>query len=199
MEVPKFFYDETTLDSKCESLVDFWLSWTLRLSQIEYKIINTKSIKLAHAYSRRMVSFLIFGCNDSADNYVCDNLDVYLNNNDYEIIDIKVWKQRKYVDLWIEVKLRNGTKYALILENKYYTSARQGQLKKYRDSVIEFYDSENIELRFLYLTCKDKLNDSEILQCKENDYHYLYVGNLRELILKPTENDLFDEFWFKWF
>ncbi len=118
--------------------------------------------------------------------------------------NIKVWKQHSNIDLWVELTIEdNGieNKAALIIENKMYSSIRNGQLEKYKEIANDYYKNENVRIAFIFLRpdyeIGNKTNEKEI--CEKLGYTYLNLEELKDVLLnKKTKNHLFDEFWFNW-
>lgn len=193
--LPDFFRDSSDKDGKGEALFDYWLGWTLRCAPIEYHKIHPK----VNEYARNILIYLMFGKNDSNEEYHCD-IDKY---KDIQIDSIEVWKQDFQIDLWCHIILSDGSKHALIIENKYYTKLKVGQLERYRKSVEQYYYSRpefHGNVKHLFITCLEEIYEVDKKLCQSFGFSYLPAGNLKAIIGKePTGNDLFDEFWFNWF
>ena len=143
-----FMHDEKNTGKK-ESLVDFFLSWTLRC--ITHKERDYQNPKL-EAYCKRITSLLLFGDVEKL--------------NQYEVQQVKTWLQWKRVDLCAEFYLLNKEtqkeeKYALLLENKVYTSIHDNQLENYKQLFQQDYEGEDTFLEYVYFCCKDTLSDWE--------------------------------------
>ena len=196
-QLPKFdnYQEEGCCDSGYEALQDFFLSWTLRCSPEKYKEADPK----VQEYARRIVHALIFGHNLN---------DKYSINgeipNTFKVIQGTTKRQLSSIDLLAEVTTNeNGLekKYVLSIENKWYSTLKAGQLKKYNDFVQkEFPDAEQVNL---FITCDNcrKYYVSEKEECRLNNYKYLTIDNLREISKMSTEgetgNALFDAYWFR--
>lgn len=117
-----------------------------------------------------------------------------------------------------ELKLKDGTKHALLMENKVYQSLRGNQLTDYKKIFFNHYKDKEFKLYYTFFTCQDKVSDNEIKACKEadsleydNDTKFKaytmddVINSLTDENDKKgkdgdlTKNSLFDEFWmFDW-
>lgn len=183
MSLPHFFKDDSN-SMKYEETIDFFMSWTIRCADQKY-ISETK----VHTCSKTILSRLL------ADK---DNIieHPFFNN-------IKVWKQSGNIDLWIEFNAGPENKrYALIIENKMYSSIRPNQLQKYKDIVYEYYEGKPVTIKFVLLRPDYEMGvkHEEQSHCDELGYSYLNLEQLKcNLPIKRTGNDLFDEFWYNWY
>lgn len=186
-ELPSFFNDESESD-KYESLVDFWLSWTLRCANICNLEEHNKKIG---EYSKRILSYCLTKKQDPH----------FLDGK--KIKDIKCWKYfstgNGQIDLWFEITI-DETNYVLIFENKVYARLDEGQLEKYKSSINEFYKDKNVEIIFIFFRAHDDFLENDQKYCDKNDFVPILFTDLQNLMGEKelTENDLFDEFWFRW-
>lgn len=189
MDIKKsFFMHDENGTSKKESLVDFFLSWTVRC--ITNKERDYQNPKL-EAYCKCITSLLLFGDVEKL--------------NQYEVQQVKTWLQWKRVDLCAEFYLLNKEtqkeeKYALLLENKVYTSIHDNQLENYKLLFQKDYEGENTFLEYVYFSCKDTLSDWEKEQCAAAGYRAYTMDEILDLVQGDqtwdfTGNALFDEFW----
>lgn len=198
MPTSLFMMDDSDSDKK-ELVVDFFLSWTLRIAGNK----ESKN-KLLNKYSTQILSKLFFGTPK------------HINHS--EIDTIKVWKQWNNIDLTAELKLKDGTKHALLMENKVYQSLSKDQLTNYKKIFFNHYKDKDFKLYYTFFTCHDEVSVSEIKACKEadsieyeNDTEFKaytmddVINSLTDENDKKgkngdlTENPLFDEFWmFNW-
>lgn len=179
-KLPSFFKDQSK-SYKYEELIDYFISWTIRCSDLAYE-----DNKLINKYSKKILSKLIF-----------DDEKVL---NDQRIKNIQVWKQAENIDLWVELEIENNTqKIVLIIENKMYSSIRENQLEKYKDFIEKYYsDKNNYTLNFVLLR-PDYEHDHEKDFCNSRGFLHINIESLQELLTEgKTNNDLFDEFWFNW-
>lgn len=193
METPFFMMDQSDSDNK-ESIIDYMLSWTLRMSSVSNDGYNN----LVSDYCKKILSKIIFGDPDKID-------------NDYKYIkSVKTWKQWRRIDLHAEIILVDHNdieaNHALLIEDKAYSSLRNDQLNRYKEIFEENYKGSDFEknLHYVYFTIKERrqiINDE--LLCEEAGYITFIMEEIRDCLwplpedLKPTGNEIFDEFWVK--
>ena len=185
-----FFMKDKQNSDKIESLVDAFLSWTLQCCDTS-KVERYNNSKL-HEYSKRITSVLLFGNPDEL--------------NKYEILSVETWRQWKSIDLCAEIFLKNketqkDEKYALLIENKGYSSTHSDQLARYKTTFENHYNGKDFKLEYAYFSCKDNLNDLEKEECLEAGYRAYTMDQVFDLANPNkdwdyTGNALFDEFWF---
>ena len=185
-----FFMKDKQNSDKIESLVDAFLSWTLQCCDTS-KVERYNNSKL-HEYSKRITSVLLFGNPDEL--------------NKYEILSVETWRQWKSIDLCAEVFLKNketqkDEKYALLIENKGYSSTHSDQLARYKTTFESHYNGKDFKLEYAYFSCKDNLNDLEKEECLKAGYRAYTMDQVFDLANPNkdwdyTGNALFDEFWF---
>lgn len=187
---PSFFMKDKQNSDKIESLVDAFLSWTLQCCDTS-KVERYNNSKL-HEYSKKITSVLLFGNPDEL--------------NKYEILSVETWRQWKSIDLCAEIFLKNketqkDEKYALLIENKGYSSTHSDQLARYKTTFEDHYNGKDFKLEYAYFSCKDNLNDLEKEECLKSDYRAYTMDQVSDLANPNkdwdyTGNALFDEFWF---
>lgn len=182
-KLPSFFNDESNTD-KFESLIDFFISWTLRCAEESYNEENTNSV---HKHAKSILSILLFGEKNVLSNSI--------------IKSVKTWKQISYIDVLAEVEIEtNGElkKHVIVIENKMYSGIRESQLENYKNYAENKYDSE-WNKRYL-LICADDCNSGVYAEkCNPLGYTVFSIDQLGGLLNKEfTNNALFDEFWFNW-
>lgn len=185
-----FFMKDKQNSDKIESLVDAFLSWTLQCCDT-CKVERYNNSKL-HEYSKRITSVLLFGNPDEL--------------NKYEILSVETWRQWKSIDLCAEIVLKNketlkDEKYALLIEDKGYSSAHSDQLARYKTTFEGHYNGKDFKLEYAYFSCKDNLNDLEKEECLKAGYRAYTMDQVFDLANPNkdwdyTGNALFDEFWF---
>ena len=185
-----FFMKDKQNSDKIESLVDAFLSWTLQCCDT-CKVERYNNSKL-HEYSKRITSVLLFGNPDEL--------------NKYEILSVETWRQWKSIDLCAEIFLKNketlkDEKYALLIEDKGYSSAHSDQLARYKTTFETHYNGKDFKLEYAYFSCKDNLNDLEKEECLKAGYRAYTMDQVFDLANPNkdwdyTGNALFDEFWF---
>lgn len=197
--LPSFFKDWNEEDEdkmhsdKCEEVIDFFISWTLRCAEEKYKDISPS----VNDYAKKVLSKLLFDDETSLDNK--------------NISSVQVWRQWKYIDLISEIEIGNQ-KYLLAFENKMYSPVDLGQLKSMYDKVKEYHDEKdfpNANRKYVLLRpdykCNNKdkivLNElkKEIVETEYKKFIYTNIEEIRDKIdISKTDNALFDEFWFNW-
>ena len=193
MEKSLFMMDKSITDNK-ESIIDYMLSWTLRMSGSSVECKNSS----VQNYCRRILSKLLFDDFDKID-------------TDYKsIVSVETWKQWKKIDLLAEIELidkeDNKSSHALLIEDKAYSSLHDDQLNRYKTIFEEEYKDSKFEnnLHYAYFTIKER---SQIVEdeklCNEAGFQTYTMEEIRDYLwptssdLIPTGNDIFDEFWIK--
>ena len=183
---PDFFNDsERKPHSKFESLVDFWLSWTLRCSVESVKSLNEK----IYNNSKKILSY-----------FITKKQDIYSLDNK-EVKDVYFNKYYKDIDLLVEVELYNSDKkYILVFENKVFSSLKDHQLDKYKEIIINDYNEKDYDIIYIFFRANDKYFENDIEYCKKSNFLPVLITDLQNKNnnLEITGNDLFDTFWFKW-
>ena len=189
---PSFFMKDKRNSDKIEGLAEAFLSWTLQCCDADnaIKYNNYKS----HKYCRKIASVLLFGNPDS------------LDDNVYKIERAETWKQWDKIDLRAEfeitnIKTQEKKKYALLIENKGYSSTHSDQLARYKTTFEGHYNGKDFKLEYAYFSCKDNLNDLEKEECLKAGYRAYTMDQVSDLANPNkdwdyTGNALFDEFWF---
>lgn len=182
-ERPLFMNDNSESDYGKEAMLDYQLSWLLRLSACR----DLENKKLEKISRKVMLKFL-----------------GYNNEEKVEIKDVKVWKQWNHIDLIAEVVVLIGDieeKYVVVIEDKAYTKLHGDQLQNYKN-VVENYYEPNWHRRYYVVTFynkddnyKDWIGLSQ--QCEVEDWSLLSFYDVIENYDEPTGSDLFDEFWIK--
>ena len=187
-----FFMKDENNSDRIEGLVEAFLSWTLQCCDADnaIKYNNYKS----HKYCRKIASVLLFGNPDS------------LDDNVYKIERAETWKQWDKIDLRAEfeitnIKTQEKKKYALLIENKGYSSTHSDQLARYKTTFEGHYNGKDFKLEYAYFSCKDNLNDLEREECLKAGYRAYTMDQVSDLANPNkdwdyTGNALFDEFWF---
>ncbi|MCX6230869.1 MAG: PD-(D/E)XK nuclease family protein [Bacteroidetes bacterium] len=187
-----FMMDDSDSDNK-ESIIDYMLSWTLRMSAVS----DDGYENTVQNYCKKILSKIIFGHID------------YIDENFKTIESVKIWRQWQRIDLLAEIvfidKNDRKSKHALLIENKAYSSIRGDQLIRYKQIFENEYKDKGFEkLHYMYFTIKERYQivDDEIL-CNEAGYLAYPMDEIRTWLwpktedLKPTGNEIFDEFWIK--
>lgn len=191
-KIPSFFYDNSEGDEN-EIFIDYFISWTLRCA-----VHNNGLSSVLKDYSKKVL-LKILSKTESVNKVPFD---------DIVIKEVMTYRQWERIDLHAEIILEiNGKlkKFVVVFENKLYTKIHDNQLKKYKDSINNFYDkSENkktdYERVFVFLTCNPEVPDSDQKECDTNGYKAFTVQEIRDSFNgDETGNYLFDEFWFRYF
>ena len=187
-----FFMKDKNNSDRIEGLAEAFLSWTLQCCDADnaIKYNNYKSYK----YCRKIASVLLFGNPDS------------LDDNVYKIERAETWRQWDKIDLRAEFEITNietqeKKKYALLIENKGYSSTHSDQLARYKTTFEGHYNGKDFKLEYAYFSCKDNLNDLEKEECLKAGYRAYTMDQVSDLANPNkdwdyTGNALFDEFWF---
>jgi len=188
-----FMMDESNSDNK-ESIIDYMLSWTLRMScepDAGYK-------NIIRDYCKKILSKIVF-----------DDINK-IDENYKSIQSVSTWKQWKRIDLLAEIvfidKENMESKHALLIENKAYSSVRHDQLNRYKKIFEEEYKGTAFEnnLHYVYFTIKERHQIVEdAILCEVSKFQHHTMDEIMDCVwplpedLKPTGNEIFDEFWIK--
>lgn len=178
---PCFFKDESE-SYKFEETIDYFLSWTLRCADEKY----TDNL-LLNKYSKMILSKLLYDDESRLENKIVQN--------------VQTWKQWANIDLCVHFTIDNQN-YALIIENKMYSSIREGQLEKYMAIANNFYKNKpEFKTTFVFIRPdyehETKFNEKGIVEKAE--YKYYNLAQLQDILpSEVTGNNIFDEFWFYW-
>ena len=185
-----FFMKDKQSSDKIESLVDAFLSWTIQCCDTD-KVARYNNARL-HDYCKKIASVLLFGNPEELDKY--------------KILSVEAWRQWEKIDLCAEFVLKNKAtqkeeKYALLLENKGYSSTHSNQLERYKTTFETHYNGKDFKLEYAYFSCKDQLNDLEKEECQSAGYRAYTMDQVFDLANPNkdwdyTGNAIFDEFWF---
>ncbi len=178
MRLPSLFYDGS--DSiKIEETINYFISWTIRCADNIYQNENKKVYRNYRIIVSKLLGF--------------DNADFL------EFTNIKVCRNHKNIDLWAELNV-NGEEYALVIENKMYSSNYLNQLDRYKRVVEEHYlDNPSRNLEYVLLQPNYELVNQDDPLVIFTDFTYCNLEQLTEFLeLEKTGNQLFDEFWFNW-
>lgn len=175
--------DSSEGDSQKETMIDFILSWTLRRAMQKY----SDEMPILHHY-----------CN----NILCKLIGITITD-DTQVLAVETWKQWKYIDLWVNIKLiRDGNEefHAVLIENKAYTPTHHNQLARYKvifDQVCDEY-MPDANRHYILITALDKMPITLAEECKDNGYTPFCLGDLNDYEQRDSESDLFNEFWLRY-
>ena len=186
--------DSTEGDGKAEVVMDYVMSFSLRHAVDKYLIEKPMLCR----YCRYMLGVLL------------DGLSI---TDETKIESVEVWKEWQYMDLVVEAIVDNQ-KYALLIENKYYSKLRENQLVDYKRKFDEYYDNKDVYVskenrRYKLVTChdEDKIEQfygSEVKKTKEGNKEGFKILTFYDLlpnedVYEDTESEIFNEFWLrKW-
>lgn len=193
MELPKLMTDDSEKDGHAEPVMDYVFSWCFRMAQDVYS---------------KQKPILWSQCKD----ILCRLLG---ESSDVEILDVKVWKQEEYIDLWVEVELRKNGKiehHAILIENKYYSKLKQAkdtdgefrnQLIVYKKKFDSYYFGQPIawHKHYLLITCIERDEDNKFIEyspAEEFGYRIITFYEMLGDCTKETESDIYNEFWLRW-
>lgn len=185
---PFLLWDDTEKDGHAETIIDYVLSWCLRCTKYPF-VKDNKPI--LYQYCKFML---------------CKLIDRLQDMNNIEIDNVRVWKQERYIDLWVEVDIHvdnRGESHAILIEDKYYTGVHDDHLKRYRQIFDEYYSnkpeySKISNRHYALITCLYD-NDSHYAplavaaQNNKFDIYHLYDLADNSLNYKESESDIYNE------
>ena len=190
----KFISDHSEGDHGLEAILDYELSWVLRMAADEDCKMNQP--KLFHQCQHILFKLL--------------KID-YPNN--IMVKKVHVWKQWSYIDLVADIYLEENNVeklHVLMTEDKAYTPMSAKQRDKYPDTVREAYDNYpryaeyrgKYDLHKVLVTCfssdpNEKGYQAYLDFVKDTDWRVLSIDDLPDWnVDELTESDLFNDFWF---
>lgn len=168
--------DSTNGDGKAEIVMDYVISYTLRSSA------NSEMPQFKKA--AQIILFKLLNIKDVGQ----------------KVISVKVWKQWRQIDLTVEaILLENGIekKYAILIEDKYYTAPHDNQLSRYKEIFDSYYTTE-FEKRYVLITAiyrKDKNFDKCYSNVTRDGFTVYPLNELVPANQEETESDIFNQFW----
>ena len=184
---PFLLWDDTEKDGHVETIIDYVLSWCLRCAKYQY-VKDCKPI--LYQYCKYML---------------CKLLDRLQDMNNITIDNVHVWKQERYIDLWVEVELHVEDRkehHTILIEDKYYTGVHDDQLKRYRQIFDEYYSGNKdypINNRhYALITCLYDVDPHYApleAVAKENKFDIYHLFDLVDASLnyKESESDIYNE------
>ncbi len=110
--------------------------------------------------------------------------------------------QRFGADVTAEITLENEaeeSRYALLIEDKAYTSLHDDQLARYKKIFEEYYNGSNYELRYAVVVLPDTMPEATKEESKRNGFEPFCLGDLPlSDWQEESESDLFNEFWLRY-
>lgn len=190
MKESLFMQDSWHSNHGYEAMLDFQISWLMRIAA-------EKNIEkpLLHKISKDVLLRLVEICNEGKQNV--------------EIVQVKVWRQWKSIDVVAEVDIKiNGLieQHLVVIEDKAYTMIHDDQLKRYKITVNETYANTR-EVHYWVITFFDKSQrykyEALKMDCDKAKWKLLSfyeVIGWKDGEFQDTESDLFNEFWLrKWY
>lgn len=199
MEQSLLMCDSTKSDGKAEIVMDYVMSYSLRHAVDKYLIAKPMLCR----YCRYMLNVLLGIPIDDKSN----------------IESVNVWREWQHMDLCVEA-IVDKQKYAILIENKYYSKLRENQLVDYKQKFDEYYDNKEVYVskenrRYKLVTCHDEdkieqLYGSEVNKTKGDNEEGFKILPFYDLLSKKywhedvlayedTESEIFNEFWLrKW-
>ncbi len=183
-KVSKFMTDHSEGDKGKEAIMDFQVSWVLRMAADEDYMKDKPNFRL---FSRYMLFKL---------------LDKPFPNTD-TIVSVKVKKEWENIDICAEVELvNNGNSefHVLLIENKVYTRMSVKQRDDYPKALEQFFNTHRKELykpHQVLITCTESESELDKMKvfCKDSKWVVLSVYDIIYNINQATESELFNEFW----
>lgn len=186
--VSKFMSDHSEGTAGREAMLDYELSWVLRMAADANCPPRLK-------HQCRHILFELLNKDDRPD---------------IEIAAVHVWKQWQNIDVIADIYLvENGVKtlHVLLIEDKAYSQMRENQRDEYPVRVKEAYstygkykDYRDYILHQVLVTCFDSEEQGykDLLESvnKGEGWTIKSIGDLPDLTVdEMTESDLFNEFW----
>ena len=190
-------HDSSKSVGHAEIVMDFVLSWCLRIAESKYKSVKP----ILWTYCRYMLGKLM-------------DMEITDETNVESVIVKREWN---YIDMIIEVLIDNNDtkeKHAILVENKLYDAIRydsntkENQLERYKRIFLEHYGKE-WHKHYNFISCLD--SNAEVMRkygedLKGTGYKAYSLDKMlnpkcwQKDIKKytPTESDIFNEFWFRW-
>ncbi|MDE6049640.1 MAG: hypothetical protein K2M52_02495 [Paramuribaculum sp.] len=175
--------DSSLGNGPAEHMMDYVISYTLRS-------FNNKKKPIFASYCRKILFKLLD-----------------LEDNGEEILSVKVWKQWKFTDLTAEITIKHASdekKYALLIENKYYSTVRRnarGELQTdvYKEIMEEHYRNKGFEMHYVLICCVTHSQELfKAYDCvKTSGYKVFSIYDFHETGQPDCESDIFNQFWLR--
>lgn len=185
---PYLMCDNTEKDGHAETIMDYVLSWCLRCTKYSY-------IKDHQPILYRYCKYIL-----------CKLLGKLPEMDKIIIEDVRVWKQERYIDLWVEVDLYIDKKeehHAILIEDKYYTGVHDDQLVRYKKIFDDYYAekkdyTEKKSRHYSLITCiyrEDSQYEALAKAAKDAGFDIYHFCDLADSSLgyKESESDIYNE------
>ncbi len=187
----KFFNDHSEGNHGKETILTYWLSWTLRLAVDNNDYCKNKPILRRHC---RFMLFKLLGIE---------------HYNGIHVLEVKVKKEWHRIDLIAEVVIeQNGCKerHILMMENKAYTNMTENQRDNYPSIVTRYHGNpqeKNYTLHQVLLTCFEWSNPNDVPRIKyledfcanSPQWHVMSIEDIMTESNRYTESELYNTFW----
>lgn len=186
MKKSLFMLDSSRSNYGYEAMLDFQISWLLRIA----KEHPSKTKPELHKVARKVLFKLI----DKED------------RPEYRITQVEVWKQWERIDVIaaIELEVNNLTeRHLVVIEDKAYTLIHDDQLTRYEHAVNSYYRNKTYEKHFWVISFFDrdeKCFKDLMAQCEKTVWEplsFYEVIGWKDGKFSDTESDLFNEFWLR--
>lgn len=179
----KFMTDHSEGDKGKEAVMNFELSWVLRMAADEEYIKDKPIFRLFSKYM------------------LCRILNI--SPSTVQIITVKVWKEWEYTDLCAEIDLEiNGVKESrvVLIESKVYTRMKPKQRDNYPNIVKQYYKDKtgnDCSPHQVLITCAETNAEFKKAKdfCKNTEWNVLSIYDIILDLNIETESELFNEFW----
>lgn len=180
---PFLMCDDSKKDGHAETMMDYILSWSLRCTK--YSFIKYNKPLLYH-YCKYIL---------------CTFIDKLQDMNNITIDDVRVCKQKQYIDLWVEVDLHINDReehHAILIEDKYYTGVHDEQLARYKQIFNEHYKDSQRNCHYVLITClySNNMHYAPLAQAaKDNRFNIYQLYDIvdNSLGYRESESDIFNE------
>lgn len=179
-----FMEDDSEGNYGKEAMLDFQMSWLMRIST-DKRYDNTKLGDISR--------------------YVVLNLLELDKRTDVVIKKVKVWKQRKRIDVIAEIEILvngNNEQHLVVIEDKIYHGFSKEQLDKNSSVILNNYDNPP-KVHYWLIYGNSEIDSEKLKQvCREAKpewkplwFYDVIGGELK----RPIGNGIFDDFWVrKW-
>ena len=186
-----FFNDNSEGNHGKETILTYWLSWSLRLSVDNNEYCRNKPVLQKHC---RFMLFKLLGIE---------------HDEGISVLSINVKKEWHRIDLVADIQIiRNGGKerHILMMENKAYTYMTENQRDSYPLIVTRYYGDSiinNYILHQVLLTCFEWSNQKDVPRirylenfCINSQWHVLSTEDITlGFDAEVTESELYNTFW----
>lgn len=182
-----FMMDSTEGEANKESIMDFEVSWVLRMAADH----ECAKRPVLHMYCRNFLELLI-GRKLSKQT---------------RIKKVETWKQYKKIDLWVRIILEeNGNieQHEILIEDKVFSPLKENQLQNNRRIFDDYMDMNypNAKRHYLLLVCMESYDSKLRMYSESPKWGYTLIpwDKMVNAMFKGkhpicSESDIFNEFW----